>query len=249
MVNSRPKNFIIFGLIGIFVFSLFSETFYAQRNGRVSNATRINRLIEKGDGEIGNADYAAAIKTFDQCIGLKPRFIQAFECHLGRGVSLLQTGQAEKALTDFTLAEKKKPGDKTLRFFRGRAHFELGDFEKALKDFNFVEVLSTEKEVLAKFPGVYADRGMTFYFLGEFKDALTDIDKALEINPASAYLYVSRSLIFIKMKKYADARRDLAKALALDSSVKSTVGEIYLQIEKAEKSEIKSDNSESPDEF
>lgn len=230
MIKALDKKKIFsLSLIGLFILAWSAESLFAQRN-RVSKNTRINRLIDKGAKQIDIGNFSGAIETFDQCISLKPTFYQGFDCYFGRGLSYLQIGQDEKALADFNSAEKNKPGDKTTRFFRGRANLGVGNYEEALRDFDFVEVLSTEKELLENFSGIYADRGLTNIFLKRFAAALTDFNKAVEINPLEPFVYISRSLALENLGKPEEALKDLQKALELNPNVKPIIEENLARI-------------------
>ena len=51
---------------------------------------------------------------------------------------------------------------------------------------------------------------------GEFKYALKEINKAIELNPNYAVAYNNKSIVLFKLKKYAEAIKAADKALELD---------------------------------
>jgi predicted Zn-dependent protease len=60
--------------------------------------------------------------------------------------------------------------------------------------------------------------------------ALLDLEEAIALPPADAYLYVARAELYIKMKRRAAAKADLDKAVALGLS-RVALGDLYQQCE------------------
>lgn len=60
--------------------------------------------------------------------------------------------------------------------------------------------------------------------------ALLDLETAITLQPADAYLYVARAELYLKMKRKAAAKQDLDNAAALGLS-RAALGELYKQCE------------------
>ncbi len=72
---------------------------------------------------------------------------------------------------------------------------------------------SFSRELLAS---IYHKRGITYRLLGEFRRAIEDFDRALELSPDDERIYGSRGIAYSFNESYEHALRDFNKALELD---------------------------------
>ncbi|ASW74036.1 hypothetical protein IQ37_07410 [Chryseobacterium piperi] len=83
-----------------------------------------------------------------------------------------------------------------------------GDLEGALKDYN--QLISEKPESL-----LYNGRGDLYLKMKKTKEALTDINKAISIDPKFAQSYVTKALILFETAKPKEACSNLEKAVSL----------------------------------
>jgi tetratricopeptide (TPR) repeat protein len=73
------------------------------------------------------------------------------------------------------------------------------------------------KQSESKDADFYINRGIAYYKKGQYDQATSDYDKALEINPRSAGAFYNRGLVYGKIKgQYDQAISDFTKALEIN---------------------------------
>ena len=100
-------------------------------------------------------------------------------------------GNYEEAIESYNLAFKERQFSAeykaTLYLGRGNAYFSLGKHNLALADYQNAIFL------LPKKANGYIERGVTFYYMGRFEEAVKELDKAAQIEPGSravSWLYL-----------------------------------------------------------
>ena len=66
----------------------------------------------------------------------------------------------------------------------------------------------------------YKNRGVVKYKLGNYKDAIADFQKQMELDPNDASAYKNRGVTKGKLGDYEGAVEDLKKSIELDPSTK-----------------------------
>jgi tetratricopeptide (TPR) repeat protein len=125
----------------------------------------------------------------------------------------------------------------------GMSYLEINDSAKAIRCVKKAMLLDTalampsygnlgfiyskynmHKEAIACFDSVinhrpngyaYNNRGYSKYMLGNLDDAMSDINKSLDLFPNNSYAYRNRALVYLKSDKTKKACADLNKAIAL----------------------------------
>ncbi|MEI0668873.1 tetratricopeptide repeat protein [Brachyspira pulli] len=69
-------------------------------------------------------------------------------------------------------------------------------------------------------------RGNAKYNLGEYKEAIKDYDKSIELNPSDSDVYNNRGFAKEKLGQYQEALQDFKKALELDPNNNTAKGNI-----------------------
>lgn len=82
-----------------------------------------------------------------------------------------------------------------------------GDNNSAIKYF------SKSIELEQNNPIAYHQRGIAYYNLKNYKNALNDFDKAIELDPNKTDAYGNRSLVKLQLKDYEGALQDIEKVL------------------------------------
>ena len=196
----------------------------------------------RGFNSIGRGEYIEAERTFNTVIQLEPGFARGWD---GRGQALMLQGRPEEAMLDFDRAIELKPnladaytnraltrvalddpdgaaGDARraielkedsvgAQLVLGRIYSQKGDAVTALEWFDLAVATDSEDGATWWWRGrFYRD------VLGEGNLALDDFNKAIELAPTQAALYVDRALLYIQARTLPElARADLEEAISL----------------------------------
>src|SRR5258707_15812460 len=108
------KHIIFKGIILFFIFTapclLFSQT--------------ADDYFQKGNSELLNKNYNAALADFSDCLGLQPDYTDAY---YKRGHTYYDMGQFEKAIADLSKAIELKHDYEDACFMRGESYMALKD--------------------------------------------------------------------------------------------------------------------------
>ena len=104
---------------------------------------------------------------------------------------------------------------------KGADYYSKKEYDKAIKCFtqaieldkSFLPKDRVSKEVLAE---AYYNRGRAKYYLKDYKGAIADHNKAIELKPDYAKAYYKRGNVKRKLKDYQGAIADFDKAIELD---------------------------------
>jgi tetratricopeptide (TPR) repeat protein len=94
-----------------------------------------------------------------------------------------------------------------LNLRHGRERLALRDFTEAIKTPHANDSLRSV---------CFANRGIAFINIGNFDNAVSDLNKAIELDPTSGFAYAGRGLAYLRKDKVESARRDAAKAISLN---------------------------------
>jgi tetratricopeptide (TPR) repeat protein len=197
-----------------------------------------------------------AFKSYESALKSNPRSISVYENlaslhnqkgsktkaleYVNTGISLLETDSPDLYLLRSKIYEnlgKKDLAQKDLNhvlsfapdniFARtGLANLKKrnGDLEGALKDYN--QLISEKPESL-----LYSGRGDIYLKMKKAKEALTDVNKSISIDPKFAQAYVTKALILFDTTKPKEACTNLDKAVSLGYE-KALLAEYYTKCEK-----------------
>ncbi len=154
---------------------------------------------------------------------------QIIQRHLDAGIKKLEAKDYKGAIKEFTSMIEKNPKDMNGHLQRGIAYFLLKD-KKAEDDLNKVISSSSPKASEA-----YFYKGKFIFFLGtntqnKIKEAITNFDKAIEVNKNYAEAYLYRGVANNELKRkfvrspeeeikrlYISILKDYNKAIDLNS--------------------------------
>jgi len=118
-------------------------------------------------------------------------------------------GDDKKAIADYDLALRLDPSKIGAFHNRGISRLSIHDYAGSVADLTrFIEKIPTE-------PKSYVSRGKAFAFLGNRDRALTDLNKALELDSKLSEAYLVRGTVYF-MNDNAAALNDISKAIELD---------------------------------
>ncbi len=170
-------------------------------------------------------DYKGAITDINQALKLKNDYTEAYYV---RAICYGELGNIDKAAADFNKVLSMDPNFQDA--YVNRAFYvkePQKDYEGALADYNkFIEINRAGNNAFA-----YSNRGFVKYNLGNYSDALDDINASLKIDPENSYAYKNMALIYIAMDSLDVACSNLSKALDLGYTTKfdDTVQRLILE--------------------
>lgn len=152
-------------------------------------------------------DYEGAESDASKAIELNPYITDAWEV---RGVARQNLGKNAEAVDDYDHALALMPRNRQLLFNKALAQVDIERYGAA--DSTYAEIL----RYYPNFDNGYLGRAQLRMAQADTLAAVSDIDKALGINPKSATGYVMRAEIAIRQgHDYESAVRDLDEAIRL----------------------------------
>ncbi|MBI5260245.1 MAG: tetratricopeptide repeat protein [Bradyrhizobium sp.] len=136
-----------------------------------------------------------------------PRFMHVF--HLQRGEGYQGLEQYDRAIQDYTVALKYKPGSSKALSDRATAYSVLGNFDLALKDAD-AALRSDPGNALA-----YNAKGVALLRKGQFDPAIDAFSKGIALNPGMDALFTNRAAAWQSKDETDRALTDLDSALKL----------------------------------
>ena len=171
-----------------------------------------------------------AIANYDQAIRLEPDDVHAYY-HRGQANATLE--KYNEAFADYNKVIYMRPNYAEVYNHRGSLQVKLGHYRKAITDYTkAIQLISSGKTKLdnnqensislilrrnTKFgkAEVYYNRGVAKLELGEFAEALVDLNKAIQLKPDYAEAYHNRGVVKIRFNQPNEALVDLNKAIQL----------------------------------
>ena len=135
-----------------------------------------------------------------------------------QGVSLLQSGQYDRAIEAFSQALELDPQYSEAYLNRGLAWAGKGEFTQAIA--NYTKAL----ELNPRESNAYLHRGVAWARKGDLDRAIADYTKALELTPKDGRAYYHRGAAWAEKGDLDRGLSDAAKALELEPNNKAYVG-------------------------
>ncbi len=156
-------------------------------------------------------DYTGAEADATKAIELNPFLTDAYEV---RGVARQNRGRLHAAIDDYDHALELLPRNRQLLFNKALAQTDTHDYDGAR---------ATYSELLRFYPNFdngYLGRARLNLASGDTASAVTDIDKAVQIDDSNANAYIMRADIAINSAKdYNNALTDIDKAIQLQPNM------------------------------
>jgi tetratricopeptide (TPR) repeat protein len=197
------------------VHSLCGQEYYSNR-GKNEPRTAVERKREAEKAYYEgyralDADYLnAAIKAFDEAVQLEPAY---YEAYYGRAMAKEQSNNLNAAIVDYEIVTKINPQYREAYYNKALLKYKLKDFEGAISDLNKLLELPSGNTNTVYFQGVaesedetptltgistlsnnageiYNYRALCKAELNNTKDAFSDFNMAIELQPQNAsFLY------------------------------------------------------------
>ena len=188
------------------------------------NQTGVDGFFYLGIANDLKGDVKASSKNYDRAIKLNPEYDRRAltRClYIDRpGMTLEQLRNARDSIVDacdsaLKITPEFMSGLIVLK--RGIVHRAKGDYDRAIADFQTVQKTNPRLDaVRIQLSIAYNGRGQVRFNKKDFKEALADVNAAIEIEPRNSTSFVNRCVInAYGLKQYDDAIADCSAAIRL----------------------------------
>lgn len=225
-------------LTGAFVLALVATCLVAASPARAQENNTAKDDILVGLETARRGAHEAAIRYYTKAIDsgeLSPH--DTGMAYKARALSYHDTGNEDKALSDFAQASKLLPGDPDIYYNRaqilqargdkaaadkdmalaaqgfaqrGNAYIDADQYDAAIADLSKALLLAPQSQDL------YILRGLAYKLQGSLQKATDDYSRAIELNPEDPLAYMNRGNALLKSKQYGMALMDYDKAIELN---------------------------------
>lgn len=214
---------------------LFSHAYEVTENNHVA-------LSNRGAAYTDTGNYAEAVRDLQEALRIYPYNAAT---HLNLGISYGRQGNYESAILSFNRAIELDPGDPKVHRFRGDALKVSGEYARAIADyqsllkldptdiqayieigicFNLLGQFDRAITVLDKAieldrtgnAKAYYNRALSRLSLGSYREAISDFDMAIRINPRDSDAYSSRGGAYGKLGDAEQAIKDFDEAITMN---------------------------------
>lgn len=180
--DMKKKTFISICLLLFFFFTAGCKIL-----AKIDESSDINR----GWRHHRRGDYKYAIWAFEHALKHNP---QSAEAYVGLAMSWEDKGDLDKAIEYFSTSIRIEPKASTY-YFRGLVWGKKDNDERAIED--YTSAIRTDPTLAA----AYINRAYHYRRIGNFKGALQDYDKALQLNPNDSKAVQARSEVLLKIRQ------------------------------------------------
>lgn len=188
----------------------------ALNSPELTDSAKYIYYLDRGAAKHSIRDLDGALSDFKNAYRLDSGRLSVIVNISGVLRDLKMYDEAEKWLIR---ASKKDPADIVMLNNLGFLYIEQNLYAKAVPCFNKVIENSSKKDPsfsnMVTLAYAYSNRGFCRSNTGQYKEALKDFEKSIELYPENSYVFKNRALLYLKTNKGQEACEDLVKALAL----------------------------------
>jgi len=206
--------------------------------------TEFNRALEiddryvdaynnRGFAEFEAGKLAQALDDFNIAIQLNSDYVNAYN---NRGLLRARAGDYDNAIVDFTHAMMLDPLNPKYYEHRCEVYQRQGALDKAIADEKKYDWLVEYHDLTADIAknaspaNELIQRAKHFMQVEHDDKALTDLDRAIQLNPKSAEGFAVRASVHLRQKSMDNAKADAEASLAIapNQEAYSVMGDMYL---------------------
>jgi tetratricopeptide (TPR) repeat protein len=179
----------------------------------------IASLFEQGKSYLNSGDYQKAVEIFSRVLGLvQPLSKDRVTALLARAQAHYRASELPDAWKDVmkVLDSNQATGEAIASAYhiRGLIHLKRDRPDKAVED--FTSAIKSPHGDLSLRAVSFVNRGMAYLNAAKYDEAVSDLNKGLELNPKSAFAYAARGLAYLRADNIDMAARDARRALRMD---------------------------------
>ena len=114
---------------------------------------------------------------------------------------------------------EQNPADFELPVHIGHAAFHAKDFETAVSAYTTMAQKDLEEPRFIH----YLHRGASYYFTGQYENAVADQTKVIELDPENPWHYIWRGKSYLKWEKLAEALQDFTTVIAMKTEIRARI--------------------------
>lgn len=180
----------------------------------------ISREIRKAEDAFSKGDYLSAISSATKILKINRTNSQALNIR-GRSYYYLQVlDSAYSDLVEYTKSPDfdnsydNKFSVKGIEFYG--IWYSAGSHFYSRKDYqNSIDAWGRAAKLVST-SGLYSAIGVAKFFIRNYQDAITDLDKAIELDTTNFTAYYNRGQCFLRLDSIAQALSDYNKSLTFD---------------------------------
>ena len=185
---------------------------YNQRLAEITNKFKEEnsptKIYEEGISRLKKEDVSGALVSFKRVTEIAPEFAGG---HFYTGLCYYEQGKYSVALSYFTKAISLDPQPITYSY-KGWSEYNINNFIQAIQDFTWQIENSKPDDPIG-----YYNRGSAKSELGDFWGALSDYQKAIEIQPDFSMAYNNLGWLYYKKNDFINALKYVNKSIEIDS--------------------------------
>ena len=140
----------------------------------------------RGHAYRAKRDWEAALKDLNRAVEMLPDFAEA---RYSRGRVHFELGHIDEAMADYDQAIKLDPKDVEAYNSRGHTYYTLKQWDLAVPFRT-----SARSRSIRSFPVDIQNLATTYVELKEYRLALEEYDRALELDPENTFIYAQRAI-------------------------------------------------------
>jgi tetratricopeptide (TPR) repeat protein len=147
-------------------------------------------MVDEGISQVSNEDYAKAIEHFDGLLLINKN---CYYCHYYKAFSEFKLKDYTRSVADYTKAINQLEADGWRRVL-------------------------TKDSIDRERSNYYSQRGDAKVKLSDFRGAILDYSKSIELNPKNTHSFAGRGFAKGGMNKFQEAVLDFQRAILLDEN-------------------------------
>jgi tetratricopeptide (TPR) repeat protein len=164
------------------------------------------------------------VETFSRVLGLlEPSNKDKVTVWLARAQAHYQGGELQEAWKDASsVLRSELAGGEAIasaHHLRGLINLKRDQPDKAVED--FTSAIKSRHNDLSLRAVSFVNRGLAHLNSGKYEEAISDLNKGLELQPKSAFGYAARGLAYLRGDNIEMARKDAQRALNMNPDSKA----------------------------